>query len=71
MAKVYPIFPSKLEARTRELLNKSKLAGKKISEDTGLSQGWISQFSTGLYKHYSVGRIERLYEYLTKKELSF
>lgn len=60
---------SKLLARTRELLaDKSTTDMYRISLDTGLSFGWISQVR---YKNSnpSVDKVEKLYEYLSGHQL--
>jgi hypothetical protein len=67
----WTVFPSKLEDKTRLLLCTAprKLSFAKISADTGLTGNWLSDFSMGQLTHPSVGRVETLYNYLSKKPL--
>lgn len=48
------------------LQNRSvQLTLKRISEDTGLDEGWLSTFNRGVVKEPSVNKVQTLYEYLT------
>ncbi len=41
-----------------------KLTLKRISDETGLNEGWLSMFSRGKIKDPSHSRLQTLYEYL-------
>ncbi len=60
-----------LRDRTLELLiNRSIiLTFKKISEDTQISEEWLSSFARNKISNPGVNTIQTLYEYLNKQEI--
>ena len=60
-------FPSELQNKTLELFLKAPrdLSNTKISEDTGLSKPWLTDFSKGRINQASAGKLEALYNYLS------
>lgn len=60
-------FPSKLQARTLELYDRSSrhITNRKISENTGLTEAWLSDFLNGKIKKPPAGKLEALYNYLS------
>lgn len=60
----------KLYEKTVQLYNDRphSLKVKQISIDTGLTEGWINNFSSN-NSEPSVVKVEILYEYLSKKKL--
>jgi hypothetical protein len=69
--KKFKKFPSKLEAKTRELLFAlpRSVHFKEVAKDTGLTENWIGMFLSGKIPNPGAGRVETLYEYLAKKPL--
>lgn len=59
-----------LLARTRSLLQSTKESYLAIYDATGLNPNWLSLLSTGRMKDPSVNKVQRLYEYLSKKALT-
>lgn len=59
--------------RTRDLLaNRPRaLTLDKIEEDTGLSTSWLSAISKNRIENPSCNSVQKLYEYLTKTQLSY
>ena len=43
---------------------------KIISEETGLSDGWLREFVSGRKKELGVVKVERLYTFLSKKQIN-
>jgi hypothetical protein len=70
MKKTLKPFPSKLEARAKELLINSQLTSKQIARDTGLSAAWLCDFSKNRLVHASAGRLEALYTYLSGNDIN-
>lgn len=66
-----PTMNSSLRDRTLDLLqNRSvKITLRKIAEDTGLPEGWLSAFHTNSIDEPSVNKVQTLYEYLTNSKL--
>lgn len=64
---------SKLWVRTQELLQTTNIPMAKICVDTGLTLGWLMNVRYGRGKKPpsipSVDKAERLYEYLSGKQL--
>lgn len=60
-----------LRSKTYELLkNRNNLLTlKKITEDTGISEQWLSRFNQNQIKNPSVDIVQTLYQYLTNTEL--
>jgi DNA-binding Xre family transcriptional regulator len=60
-------FPSKLHEATFQLFLKAprNLTNKKIAEDTGLSQAWLTDFSKNRIDQIPAGKLEALYNYLS------
>lgn len=61
-----------LRDTTRQLLcdlNKSKTY-KDIAAEVGLSVGWVEAFGQGKSDDPGVTKVERLYVYLTKRQLN-
>lgn len=61
---------SKLLAKTRELLKQTSVPVMDIHKETGLSYHWLNQMKYS--KHQvdpSVSKIEKLYEFLSGKQL--
>lgn len=69
--KKFPKFQSELEARTLALLDKlpRHVDLKDVATETGLSSSWLTQFATKQLTHPSVGRVEKLYNYLSPTPL--
>lgn len=42
-----------------------------IIRDTGISRGWLADFSNQRQIHVSVDKVQTLYEYLTGKKLEY
>lgn len=59
-----------LLARTRSLLQSTTESYLTIYNATGLNPNWLSLLSMGRMKDPSVNKVQRLYEYLSKKALS-
>jgi hypothetical protein len=61
---------SRLLARTRELLSECEVPVIQIHHDTGLSYHWLNQMKySSKQVDPSVSKIEKLYEYLSGKQL--
>jgi hypothetical protein len=76
MVGAYPLegFPVKSNLATHVrylLINRPKTVSlKKVSEDTQLSLGFITNLIAMRNKEYTANKLERLYEYFTGKELT-
>lgn len=60
---------SSLLDRTRKLLQDTELTYLKIYSDTKIPPHWLSDVASGKTTNPSVNRVQRLYEYLSGKEL--
>mgnify|MGYP001603848455 CR=1 FL=1 len=62
-----------LHDKTLDLLqNRSvQLTLKQISEDTGITENWLSRYNQDQVKNPSVNLVQTLYEYLTNSKLKF
>ena len=58
-----------LQETTFSLLCSSPLLINKISEDTGLGVPWLLKFKASQIAEPGVNKVERLYTYLTGREL--
>ena len=58
-----------LYERTLVLLKESEVSLPKVYLDTRLPYYWLKKFSSGDIKNPSVNRVQKLYEYLTGREL--
>ncbi len=69
----HPIFKSEVRDKTKALLAEylkyKENTFAKISNDTGLSETWISMFARNKLKHTDIGRVETLYNYLSPLRL--
>lgn len=63
-------FPSQLQTKVLDLLNHRhrNLTLVQIAKDTGLGENWLSMFSRGEIPNASGGRMEALYNYLSKEK---
>ena len=55
--------------KTVQLLKETKKTQKQIAEETGLGYWWITTLSQGKVQDASVNKVQRLYEYLSRKKL--
>lgn len=60
--------PSLLD-RTQELLKDTKKTLPSIYRDTGINFYWLRKFKSGKIKDPSVNTVQKLYEYLSGKNL--
>lgn len=58
-----------LLVRTRELIRASDTPLLTIYKESGISFYWLKKFRDNEIKDPSVNRVQKLYEYLTGKEL--
>jgi hypothetical protein len=71
MAKNTPQLQTSLREQTLHLLQNRnvQLTLKKIAEDTGIKESWLSMFQLGKIEKPSADFIQTLYEYLAKEKL--
>lgn len=63
---------SKLCLKTQEYLKTRprQMRFKDVSEATGIPEAWLKMFGAGKIKEPSCPRVEKVYEFLTGKELA-
>lgn len=61
--------PGALMATVQKMLKDDARPLLQVFEDTKIPYYWLRTFSSGGYKNPSVNRIEKLYEYLSGKNL--
>ena len=71
MRSSYPSYPSSLKARTEALILKriKVTTFRELSKQTGISTSWLHDFAHGKLKLADVGKVQKLYEFLTNKKL--
>lgn len=67
----FPTHPSTLKEKTQALAWKRlrNTTIKDLSDQTGLSPTWLHTFAQGKIKLADVGKVQKLYEFLTNKKL--
>jgi len=62
-----------LRERTFELLRERprNITLQQIADESGISFGWLGDFSAGRGKHISCDKVQTLYEYLTGELLEY
>lgn len=67
--KIQPITSDSIIDRAHYLLNNSDIPYAKISQDTGLSNGWLSNYNINYKKglDFGVKKVEKLISYLINK----
>lgn len=62
-------IPGKLMRRTLELLRDRQVTRRAIYDATGIKLDWLQKFEQRQIDNPSVNTVERLYEFLSGKEL--